>query len=234
MGNFPLSTANAPFIKRADYVPANAVQRFGPTQTLHMIHYDTPLFGTGQQLGAETNLFTDPNRLGNPDLCSLKEAGKFSDWKQFVLYGLSLQCFFTQDTTTALPAGEAPAAECYDLLVYYSRLHVHYQDSEKQILWSDMVPAGGGVNGFDNIAGNFHLTNGLPVAGGFFKFKEPLVITPQKTFRLVMKWHSSITNITPATANQADPRTRFNAAIRTQKLVRVYMHGVEARDVING
>lgn len=224
----------APFIQRKPMVPADQIQRFGPTQTLHMIHYDTPLCGSGQQLGAEEGLFTSPSRLGNDDLCSLKEAGKFSDWKQFVVYGISMQCFFSQLTDTALPATEATASECYDLFVYYSRLHVRSQDAEKQILWTDMLPAGGGVHGYDNTNGNFHLTNGLPVSGGYFKLKEPLVITPQKTFKLILRWNSSITNVTTATANQQDPRTRFNAAIRTQKLVRIYLHGIEARDISNG
>jgi len=223
--------ANAPFIKDRPFVPGDQVQRFGMTQTLHMVHYDTPMFGVGQILGAESQLFNDPNRLGNDDLCSLKEAGKFSDWKQFVIYAMSLQCFFNQLATPA--QGEATAEELYDLFVYYSRLHIRYQDAEKQVLWADLLPSGGGVYGSTTSTNTFHLTNGNPV-NSLFVFEDQLVITPQKTFRITMKWHSSIQNVAGVPTPQQDPRTRFNAATASQKLVRLYMHGIEGRDVSNG
>lgn len=222
----------APFVKRKSSVPPDQVQRFGPTQVLHMIHYDTPLNGTGQNLQSSEGLFVNPNRLGNDSLCSLKEAGRFSDWKQYVVYGMGWQIYFNQ---LAQPAeGEATAEELYDLFVYYSRVHVFYQDAEKQILWSDQLPAGGGVHGYSSVSGSFHLNNGLPVAQGFFKFKEPIVITPQKTFKLELRWLDQITNVTPATATQEDPRIRFNNAVRSQKLARISLPGLEGRDWTNG
>jgi hypothetical protein len=225
-------TRSAPFIKPQVMVPGDQVQRFGPTQTLHMIHYDTPLFGTSQVLGAETPLFAEPARLGNDDLCSLKEAGRFSDWKQFVVYAMGMQCYFNQ--LLAPEQGEAPAEELYDLFVYYSRLHLRYQDSEKQVLWCDQLPSAGGVFGTTTSTDTFHLTNGNPIGNTMFTLKEPLVITPQKTFRLTLKWHSSIQNVAGGPIAQADPRTRFNEAVRSQKLVRGYLHGIEGREICNG
>ncbi len=222
----------APFVKRKAIVPPDQVQRFGPTQTLHMIHYDTPLFGTGQILQPEEHLFMDQNRCRSESLCSLKLAGQFTNWKQFVVYGVGMQCFFTQ--LAPVQGNEATAEECYDLFVYYSRVQMQYQDSLKQILWVDQIPAGGGVYGSSNTAGAFHLTNGEPIANAFFKLKEPLVITPQKTFSLNLKWASTPTNVTPAVVTQDEPLTRFNNAIRTQKLVRIYLHGIEGRDISNG
>lgn len=221
----------APFVKRKPIVPPDQVQRFGPTQTLHMIHYDTPLGGCGQVLPADEGLFVSPARLGNDSLCSLKEAGRFSDWKQFVVYGLGVQCFFNQiDPVVGV---EATAEECYDLFVYYSRLHIRYQDAEKQILWTDQLPSGGGVYGQSNVMGSFHLNNGEPIANAFFKLKEPIVITPQKTFRLSMRWMDAIVNVAGASI-QAIPRERFNLAVHSSKLVRVYLHGIEGRDISNG
>ena len=222
----------APFVKRKAVVPPDQIQRFGPTQVLHMIHYDSPLSGVGQVLGAEEHLFTSPARLGNDDLCSLKEAGRFSDWKQFVVYGIGFQCYFTQ--LAAPDEGEASAEELYDLFVYYSRLHVRYQDAEKQVLWTDQLPAGGGVHGYTTTTDTFHLTNGMPMASAFFKLKEPLVVTPQKTFRLTLKWHSSIVNTAGAPVTQPDPRIRFNEAVHSAKLVRLNLHGIEGRDLSNG
>lgn len=224
----------APFIKRKTTVPPDQVQRFGPTQVLHMQHYDTPLAGVGQTLGAQEGLFTVPTRLGNDDLCSLKEAGRFSDWKQFIVYGIGWQMYFNQISPIPELAPQATAEELYSLFVYYSRLHVFYQDAIKQVLWADQLPAGGGVTGFSVVTGSFHLTNGTPTASCFFKFKEPLVITPQKTFKLEMRWIDSITNVTGVPVPQESPRLRFNAANRSSKLARLTLHGLEGRDISNG
>ena len=213
------------------FVPSDQIQRFGPGQALHMIHYDTPLHGTGQILGAETQLFASPARVGNDDLCSLKEPGRFSDFKQFVCYGIGIQFYATQLAAPAV--GEATAEQLYDLVVYYSRIQIQYQDSLKQILWTDQLPAGGGVYGFSQTAASFHLTNGVPSSACMFRFKEPLIITPQKTFRATLKWQSSILN-SPLAAVQPDPRTQFNAAINSGKYFRINLHGIEVRDVTNG
>lgn len=218
------SIPTAPLFKPNQFVPPDQIQRLGPGQVLHMVHYDTPLYGRSQVLGSDTQLFSTPGRLGNDDLCSLKEAGKFSDFKQFIVYAIGVQAQFNQ---VADPGGNASAEELYDLLVYQSRIHIKYQDAEKQILWSDQLPAGGGVYGFTTSNSTFHLTNGVPSSSCKFFFKEPLVITPQKTFRLTMKWNSSLVG------GAADPRTRFNAST-ADKLVRVYLHGLEIRDVSNG
>lgn len=221
----------SPFIQGQPFVPPDQIQRFGPGQTLHMIQYDTPLSGRGQVLGAETQLFNSPVRLGNPDLCSLQEAGKFSDFKQFAVYAIGLQMFFND--TAAVPAGAPTAEQLYDLAVYYSRIHIYYQNAEKQILWADQLPAGGGVSGFTTTANTFHLTNGVASAHCKFYLKEPLIITPQKTFRLTMKWNSSLTGGTPFVA-AGDPLTAFNSATGADKLLRVYLHGIEIRDTTNG
>jgi hypothetical protein len=224
----------APMFQAQQFVPPDQIQRFGPGQTLHMIHYDTPLAGRGQTLGAETQLFNSPNRLGNPDLCSLAEAGKFSDFKQFAVYAIGMQMFYNQ-TTGVVPTPGAPTAEdLLSLAVYYSRIHIYYQNAEKQILWSDQLPAGGGVYGFSNTANSFHLTNGVPSAHCKFYLKEPLIITPQKTFRLTLKWNSSLNgNVAPFSTTQ-DPLNAFNAALTADKLMRIYLHGIEIRDITNG
>lgn len=231
MQNIPVS----PMFQAQPFVPPDQIQRFGPGQTLHMIHYDTPLAGRGQVLGAETQLFNSPNRLGNFDLCSLQEAGKFSDFKQFAVYAIGMQMFFND--TVAPPAGAPTAEDLYSLAVYYSRIHVFYQNAEKQILWSDQLPSGGGVYGFSNTAASFHLTNGVPSAHCKFYLKEPLIITPQKTFRLTLKWNSSLAGAaganTPFSA-AADALSAFNAASNADKLLRIYLHGIEIRDVTNG
>lgn len=220
----------APYYQAAGFVPPDQIQRFGPGQTLRMVHYDTPLYGAGQQLGAETQLFLSPNRLGNDDLCSLQEAGKFSDFKQFAAYGLGFQVYFDQLVD---PEGQASAEELYDLFVYYTRIHIRYQNAEKQILWSDLLPSGGGVTGYSQTTGSFHLTNGTPTSDNMFKFGDPMIITPQKTFRLTLKWHSSLESLNGAPAIP-DPLSRFNAAINVNKLVRIYLHGIEIRDMTNG
>lgn len=229
--NRPISSLPvAPMFDPRAFVPSDQIQRFGPGQALHMVHYDTPLHGTGQLLGAETQLFASPLRVGNDDLCSLKEAGRFSDFKQFVCFGIGIQCFF--DQMAAPGVGEPTAEELYDLLVYYSRIQIQYQDSLKQALWTDQLPAGGGVYGFSQTASSFHLTNGVPSTACMFRFKEPLVITPQKTFRCTLKWQSSLVNAGPAP--QPDPLTAFNSAINSAKYVRINLHGIEVRDVTNG
>jgi len=219
----------APMFQATPFTPPDQIQRFGVGQTLHMIHYDTPLYGQGQILGAETQLFNSPNRLGNFDLCSLTEAGKFSDFKQFACYAIGVQFFATQPDN-AIPTPGAPSAEqLYDLLVYNTRIHVYYQNAEKQVLWTDQLPAGGGVYGFSQTANSFHLTNGVPSSHCKFLFQEPLIITPQKTFRLTLKWNSSVVGV-----NVTDPLGRFNSQLTANKLLRVYLHGIEIRDITNG
>lgn len=221
----------APMQAPSGFVPPDQLQRFGVGQTLRMVHYDTPLFGAGQLLGAETQLFSTNARLSNDDLCSLKEPGKFSDFKQYAAYGLSFQIFFDQLAAPAV--GEASAEELYDLFVYFSRIHIRYQDAEKQILWSDLLPAGGGVTGYSQTTGAYHLTNGSPHSDNMFKFGDPMIITPQKTFRLTLRWMSSLQTVA-GSPTVPDPLTRFNLAINSLKLIRVYLHGVEIRDMTNG
>ena len=232
MNHMMQSIPVAPMYSATAFVPPDQIQRFGPGQTLHMIHYDTPLYGQAQVLGAETQLFNSPNRLGNFDLCSLTEAGKFSDFKQFACYAIGVQFFATQPAGTVPPPGPpaAPSAEqLYDLLVYNTRIHVYYQNAEKQILWTDQLPAGGGVYGFSTTANTYHLTNGVPSSHCKFLFQEPLIITPQKTFRLTLKWNSSVVG-----AQAADPLNQFNIQTTANKLLRVYLHGIEIRDITNG
>lgn len=225
IGSIPV----APMYQATAFVPPDQIQRFGPGQTLHMIHYDTPLFGQGQILGSETQLFNSPQRLGNFDLCSLQEAGKFSDFKQFAVYAIGVQFFATLPEGAVQPQDAPSAEQLYDLLVYNTRIHIYYQNAEKQILWTDQLPAGGGVYGFSQTANSFHLTNGVPSSHCKFLLKEPLIITPQKTFRLTMKWNSSIIG-----AQAADPLGQFNDANTANKLLRVYLHGIEIRDITNG
>jgi hypothetical protein len=90
------------------------------------------------------------------------------------------------------------------------------------------------VYGFSNTANSFHLTNGVPSAHCKFYLKEPLIITPQKTFRLTLKWNSSLNgNVAPFSTTQ-DPLNAFNAALTADKLMRIYLHGIEIRDITNG
>lgn len=221
-----MNLPTSPQFKGQAFVPPDQIQRFGPGQVLHMVHYDTPLYGIGQTLGSETHLFNSQARNGNDDLCSLNENGKFSDFKQFAVYAIGVQMAFSDPT--APPQGAPTAEELFDLATYYARLHIRYQDAEKQILWNDQLPAGGGVYGFSNTAGSFHLTNGVPSSSCKFYLKEPMIITPQKTFRLTLKWQSSEVSV----ANQA--LNEFNLATNARKLLRVYIHGLEIRDITNG
>lgn len=228
----PNMIPTSPMFQAQQFVPPDQIQRFGPGQTLHMVHYDTPLFGRGQTLNSETRLFTNGTRAGDPNLCSLKEGGRFSDFKQFVVYAIGLQMFFND---TAAPAAGVPTAEdLYSLAVYYSRIHIYQQDAEKQILWADQLPAGGGVYGFSNTAASFHLTNGVPSAHCKFFLKEPMIITPQKTFYFELRWNSAIVGGVPFSAAATTPLQAFNLNTTADKLMRVYMHGIEIRDITNG
>ena len=254
---------NGGFVSRQQIAPntLGQVQRFGPTQTLHMVHYDTPLCGTAQTLSSEERLFASSNRLGNADLCSLKENGKFSDWKQFVIYGIGVMLHFSAEVgqTAAADGAAVPipplaanenadpdstlaiqAFRCYKLACYDARIEVQIQDSTKQVLWVDQLPGGGGLAGSittgitntavdtANQAFGRLVTNGVPVAGGFFKLKESIIITPQNTFAMVLKWQGS------KAGAQTQALTEFNGFTNVEKLFRIYIHGIEGRDVING
>ena len=61
------------------------------------------------------------------------------------------------------------------------------------------------------------------------------MIPPCATFYFGWKWLSGVANIAAAgAATQEDPLARFNAAVATQKLVRVTIHGLEGRNITNG
>lgn len=220
-----------PNIIKQPVQPGDQPSRQGPTQELQMCHYDTPLAGCGQVAAPDEQLFNSSGRVGNPDLCSLDVAGRFADNKQFELFGIAVQMYFTQINNPA--AGEAGAEELYDLASYFSRMVFVLANAEKQVLWVDQIPAGGGVNGFSQAAGAFHLTNGLPLSGGFYRLTEGVTIIPGATFKFIWRWLASVTNVAGA-ATMADPRTRFNAAINSGKLLRIMIHGIEGRNVTNG
>jgi hypothetical protein len=204
-----------PGIIREPYVPVSQPQRFGPTQILHQIHFDTPVSAAGvTTLQNNERLFNNANRCSQEQLCSIREAGRFSDGKAVATHGLGFLCNFTQ------------TPNLYELAVYFTYVYLEYQDSKKAIFWSDQMGAGGGVFGFDNNAAAFTLSNGNPNAGGFLSLSYPIIISLYRSFAFVWKWMSGLTGI-------VDPLTTFNADT-ARKLVRFYMHSVEGRDPNNG
>lgn len=220
----------APAFNPQQFVPPDQIQRFGPGQVLHMVHYDTVLYGRNQSLSENAIFFSGrPNR---PSLCSLNQDGQFSDFKQFVIYAVSLQMFFND--TVAPNAGVPTAEDMYSLLTYYSRLVLFLQSAQKQILWCDQVPAGGGVTGYSNTAASFHLTNGSPSASSKFFLKEPIVITPQMQFRFELQWNSEVTGGVPFSTTATTALQAFNQNLTADKLVRLYIHGLEIRNITNG
>lgn len=220
----------SPFIQGKPFVPPDQIQRFGPGQTLHMIHYDHAILGRGRTLSSSTKLFVD--NPGRTDLTSMSEPGKFTDFKQFVVYAIGMQMFFTDPQ--APPQGAPTAEQLYDLAVYYSRVHIFQQNAEKQILWVDQLPAGGGVTGYSNTANTFHLTNGVPSAHCKFFLKEPMIITPGKSFHLDLRWQSTFTGGFAPYGAFPDALAAFNANTTADKMIRVYLHGIEIRDITNG
>jgi hypothetical protein len=206
-------------VSRKPYVPASEAQRIGKTQVLDMLYYDTLLYGAEQDLQAENQLFTSTTRIRNDNLCNLKDIGKFADGKQFAVYCFGAQFWHASD------------ASIYEQIVYHSRVHVKYRDSEKQIIWLDQAGAGGGLYGMNNSASAFVLSNGEPTRGNCWLFSKPLIIVPGATFELTHKFMSG--RVSGATVTTTDPLTAVNADTGDRTL-RFYIRGLEGRNVENG
>jgi hypothetical protein len=202
------------FLNRQQVLPESQQQRFGKTLVLDMMYYDHLLYGAAQDLSAENQLFTSSTRIRNDNLCNLKEIGRFSDGKQFAAYCIGVQLWSTSSMSF------------YEQMVYHSRIHIKYQDAEKQIIWLDQAPAGGGLYGFDNNTSAFVVSNGVPSRGNQWLFTDPLVIVPGKTFELTHKFQSGRSGGT-------DPLTAINAD-DADRTFRVYLRGLEGRDPENG
>lgn len=214
--NIISSVATAPGVITEQYQPVDQPQRLGPTQVLHVIHYDTPVAAQGvTTLQNQERLFNNSIRCSQEQLCSLRDTGRLSDGKTLAAHGLALQCNFS--LTPAL----------YELVIYFTYFVVEYQDAKKSIFFTDQMGAGGGVYGNDNNAGAFNLTNGNPNAGGFLTLSYPLLFSLYRSFALVFKWMSGIPGVA------TNPLDTFNAAL-DRKLIRLYLPGVEARDPHNG
>jgi hypothetical protein len=202
-------------IQRQGRIPQSQQQRFGETLVLDVVYYDTLLDGVGETLLADNILFN--RQQFNENRCNLKKPGEFSDGKQFAMYMLG--CHVVSLTNPLFP----------DIFVNFSRLVVKYQDAEKCIVWVDQAGAGGGVAGYDQNAGNFHLTNGTPSSGNMFRFVEPLVIVPGKTFQIIHKFTSG------RVGGAVDPLTYTNVTdAANDRTVRFYVRGLEGRDPENG
>jgi hypothetical protein len=183
-------------------------------------HYDTPFSGYGQlfdnQNGVE--LFNDATRCRSKDLCSLTEAGKLSDDREFHAYEFMLEMEF-----------ENPSL--YDIYTHYVRIELWQQETLKNRIWANRIGAGGGVHGLDNNTSSHHLSNGFPASSNTYKSPIPWVFPPGRTWKLVMRFMQ----LTGATAGQ-QPLAIFNADVggqeQTRKLVRMVLAGKEFSDVI--
>jgi len=202
-------------VNAQEFVPPNQNQRLGETQVIDMEYYDTLLYGKGQTLKSENVLFSGAH-VNDENITNMRDNGIFSDDKQFMLYSLSFLIFNDSDP------------DFYDQFIYHSRVHYEYQDAFKQIIWLDHAPASGGVAGFDIGAGSFHLTNGVPYQGNAWQFATPMLITPQRSFRLKHKF------MTGRAGGAVDPLTYVNSDLTSDRTVRAYLRGLEGRDIING
>lgn len=199
-----------------EFVPAGVNQRLGETQVLDIEYYYTLLYGVGQTLQAENVLFAD-TQGNNENLTNMRENGRFADEKQFMMYCFS--CMVWNGTNP----------DFYDQFIYHSRVQYEYQDALKQIIWLDHAPAAGGVSGYDQGAGAFHITNGVASQGNCWQFAIPMLITPSRTFRLKHKFMTGRFGAAP------DPLTYVNVTdAASDRTVRFYIRGLEGRDLVNG
>jgi hypothetical protein len=200
-----------PRLHRTPALPENRQQRVGKTEVLDLVYYDTLLFGAGQKLKAENKLFTDSERCNEHDLCNLKLQGHLTDNRQLAIYVCGLQLWSETDP------------KFYDYATYFSRFHLQMDESNKQILWGDQIGAGGGVSGWDNNPGAFHLNNGNTNADNGFRFREPIIITPGLSFEIIHKMMSTF-------EGSFDPRNAINGNTEDNRLMRFMMRGIEGRN----
>lgn len=198
-------------LKRTPATPENRQQRVGKTEVLDLVYYDTLLYGAAQTLGAENKLFTDSTRCNDHDLCNLKLQGHLTDNRQLAIYMCGLQLW------------SQTSPEFYEYASYFSRFHFQMDESNKQILWGSQLGSCGGVTGYNNGAGAFHLNNGSGDVEDCWSFREPIIITPGLSFEIIHKMMSTF-------GGAFDPRGLINADVEDNRLMRFIMRGIEGRN----
>lgn len=216
-------------------VPASQTPRLGDAKVIQNEWYDNLLYGYGQQLSAEEGIFTNPERLGKPDLTNFSKAGELSNDKQFEICAIWCSTYFDDSEAEVKTPGAPSASRLYELFAYYSRLILAQQDSQTTVLQSHRIPAGGGISGYDNNSGAFVKTQGDPNSQNLYRFDQSCryLVPPGRTFSFILKWMSRLPggSIFPTSFN---PLELFNSALSTEKRLSYGAVGIEVRDFVNG
>jgi len=214
-------------------IPPDIRKRYGITEDLHQELFDTALFGTGQVLINEARFFVGAFGRGAQDvqITNVRGGGFLLNERQFLVCGVYVMTYFFQ--RTAIPGGAPDVARLYELFNKYTYFTFHMGDTEKQLIWTHRIPAGGGLSGVDENAGNAHLNQGEPHPKCIYWFKNPYFVGLRQTFELRLRWMQGLAaaNVYPGTINPLDD---FNLNTTAEKVVRVGLVGIEGRGWTNG
>lgn len=232
----PMVPVAAPLqIQSRTMVPASQTPRMGDVKVIQNEWYDYLLYGYGQTISEEEGIFTNPERIGKPQLTNFSKAGELSNDKQFEICAIWMSAYFDDSEAAQKTAGAPSASRLYELLAYYTRIILLQQDSHASVIQGHRLPAGGGISGFDNNAGAFIKNQGDASSGNLYRFDQSCryLVPPGRTFSFILKWMSRLEGGT-VFPNGFNPLERFNAALSTEKRLAFGAVGIEVRDFVNG
>jgi len=216
-------------------IPASQTPRLGDAKVIQNEWYDYLLSGYGKTISEEEGIFTNPERIGKPQLTNFNKAGELSNDKQFEICAIWSSFYFDDSEAAVKTAGAPSASRLYDLIAYYTRLILQQQDSYTTVLQGHRIPAGGGVSGFDVNSGAFVKNQGDANSQNLYRFDQSCryLVPPGRTFAFILKWMSRLDGgaVFPTGFN---PLQRFNDALSTEKRVCYGAVGIEVRDFVNG
>lgn len=232
----PMPVIAAPMmVTSKSIVPASQTPRLGDAKVIQNEWYDYLIHGYGQIIAEEEGIFTNPERIGKPNLTNFNKAGELSNDKQFEICAIWSSFYFDDSEAEVKTPGSPSASRLYELIAYYTRLIMQQQDSSTTVLQGHRVPAGGGVSGFDANSGAFVKNQGDANSQNLYRFDQSCryLVPPGRTFSFILKWMSRLPGGTvfPTGFN---PLERFNSALTTEKRCCYGAVGIEVRDFVNG
>ncbi len=223
-------------VQGVPYIPPSQLPRTGDGQVLQNEWYDYLLAGVGQQLRASEEIFSSPNRQGNPDLTNFDKPGELSNDTQFEVCAFWNYTFFLDVSGQQLPPDSDPGNLLYNTYASFTRFKVVQQKADKSVIPVHRIPSGGSVGGYDNNTGQDTKHQGTAASFDVYRFDKQCryLVPPGKTLKGVLIWMTNLPGGTVFAGSIYNPLDRFNANTIAIKVCQWGAVGIEVRDAVNG